>query len=63
MVIRFCTSCAFHEIRSDEEGNKKSHCGKENCWSMFSKCLSNQALRTFLEREAEFRTEGSIGQL
>ena len=62
MVIRFCSTCAFHEIRFDEERNEKSHCGKENCWSMFSKCLSNQALRTFLERETVFRAEGTTGQ-
>jgi hypothetical protein len=50
MLIIYCTHCAFHEAK-EEEGNKKSYCSKENCWSQFSKCLSKHALNRFLEQE------------
>ena len=52
MVIKYCFQCAFHEKKQDEE-KQMSYCSKENCWSEFSKCLSKQALKKFLEEQAE----------
>jgi hypothetical protein len=50
MVIQYCFQCEFHNIKEAEEG-PKSHCGKENCWSQFSKCVAKIALNRFLEQE------------
>ncbi len=54
MVIKACQNCEFHEIRDGEDG-PMSHCGKENCWSRFSKCVARKALQRFLEQEAAER--------
>ena len=51
MFIRFCSHCAFHELKVDD-GEEMSFCSKENCWSHFSKCLSKHALKKFLEQES-----------
>ncbi len=50
MVIKSCMQCEFHNIKEGEEGTE-SHCGKENCWSKFSKCVSKKALTRFLDQE------------
>jgi len=51
MLIKTCFQCEFHNINEAEEG-PKSHCGKENCWSQFSKCIAKKALNRFLEQES-----------
>lgn len=51
MVIQYCFQCEFHDIKEAEDG-PKSHCGKENCWSQFSKCLAKTAIKRFLEQES-----------
>jgi hypothetical protein len=51
MILGSCLPCPFHTIREDGEGSG-SHCGKENCWSRFSKCLARKALDRFLAQEA-----------
>jgi len=50
MVIQTCLQCEFHSIKEAEIG-PKSHCGKENCWSQFSKCIAKKALDRFLDQE------------
>jgi hypothetical protein len=50
MLIRSCLSCDFHETKKEQE-NLASYCGKENCWSQFSKCVAKEALRRFIEEE------------
>lgn len=50
MVIKSCFNCEFHTVKESEEG-LKSHCGKGNCWSEFSKCVVEKALKQFLEQE------------
>ena len=54
MVIQYCFQCAFHDIKQTEE-KQMSYCSKENSWSEFSRCLSKQALKIFLEKEADPR--------
>jgi len=54
MVIKSCFLCDFHEIKQDENGDM-SYCGKENCWSHFSKCIAKKALTRFLEQESTDR--------
>ena len=49
MIILFCLSCEFHEVKPEPEDI--SYCHKENCWSRFSKCVAKEALRRFLEKE------------
>jgi hypothetical protein len=51
MLIRLCLTCAFHQEK--KEGSEVfSYCSRENCFSEFSKCLSNHALKRFLDQEA-----------
>jgi hypothetical protein len=61
MLIKTCVQCEFHNIKEAEEG-PKSHCGKENCWSQFSKCVAKTALKRFLDQEAIDR-EGTREQI
>ena len=50
MVVRYCLHCNYHKIKAEVQGH--SYCARENCYSQFSKCLSNQALVRFLEQES-----------
>jgi hypothetical protein len=50
MILKGCISCQFHNVKV-EEGEKMSHCSKENCWARFSKCVSLKALDKYLETE------------
>jgi hypothetical protein len=51
MLIKSCSNCKFHEIK--QEGKEKiSYCARENCYSQYSKCLTNKALSRFLEQES-----------
>jgi hypothetical protein len=54
MLIKSCFQCKFHEIKQ-EKNEQMSHCQKENCWSRFSKCITNKALSRYLEQESSDR--------
>ena len=49
MVLKYCFSCKFHQVKPEAE--EYSYCARENCYSVFSKCISRQALSCFLEQE------------
>jgi hypothetical protein len=51
MVIKSCINCKFHAIKLEGE-EETSHCGRENCWSRFSKCIVMKALEKFLKEES-----------
>jgi len=50
MLIKICFPCKYHGIRQGTE-EKMSYCGKENCWSRYSKCIAIKALDRYLEQE------------
>jgi hypothetical protein len=51
MIIKSCLDCKYHVFR--EEGREQtSYCGRENCWSRFSKCIDLKALERFLKQES-----------
>jgi hypothetical protein len=51
MLIKYCETCVSHEVK--QEGiEQMRYCSKESCWAQFSKCLSRQALKVFLEKES-----------
>jgi hypothetical protein len=50
MILRSCFDCKFHEIR-DHDSGQKSRCGRENCWSEFSRCIDQRALDHFLKQD------------
>ena len=50
MFLRCCVSCKYHNIKI-EDGQKLSHCSKENCWSQYSKCILSKAMERFLVNE------------
>jgi hypothetical protein len=35
-----------------EAKEQTSYCGRENCWSRFSKCIDMKALERFLKQES-----------
>ena len=51
MLIKSCLNCKYHTIRLEGE-EQTSHCGRENCWSRFSKCINMKALERFLKEES-----------
>jgi hypothetical protein len=51
MVIKYCLTCAFHQVKQ-EDSEEGSYCARENCFSMFAKCLSKHALKQFLTQES-----------
>jgi hypothetical protein len=51
MLIKLCLTCTYHQLKT-ERLEKFSYCSRENCYAEFSKCLSNRALKRFLEQEA-----------
>jgi hypothetical protein len=50
MLIKTCFQCKSHEVRQNEE-ERMSYCRKENCWSIYSHCMSKKALDRFLAEE------------
>jgi hypothetical protein len=51
MIIKSCLECNYHVIREDGR-ELTSYCGRENCWSRFSKCIDMKALERFLKQES-----------
>jgi len=51
MIIKTCLDCKFHSVKSEGE-EPTSHCGRENCWSRFSKCIFMKALEKYLKEES-----------
>lgn len=50
MILRYCFYCRFHSIK-EMDGQRWSHCSKENLWSKYTKCVMQTALESFLQRE------------
>jgi hypothetical protein len=61
MIIGVCRDCEYHVIKWDQE-EKKSHCSKENMWSIYTKCITNIALAQFIERERLKNQEEGLGK-
>jgi hypothetical protein len=57
MIIGFCLSCEFHEIKKDGK-EETSHCQREACWSRYSNCITAKALENFL-KEQSYRPDRS----
>jgi len=51
MLIKTCLPCKYHVIKV-EDHEPTSHCGKENCWARYSKCILNKALERYLKEES-----------
>ncbi len=50
MVLKVCMNCPFHEITQNTENESVSFCGKENCYSVYSRCIGNKALEEFVKK-------------
>ena len=60
MLIRSCLDCEFHQTK-EENGTNISYCGKENCWSRYSKCIAMKALERFLvDQRTDRRPRSSV---
>ncbi len=51
MLIKSCSNCKFHEIKSEGE-EETSYCRRENCWSRYSKCVLAKALEKYLKEQS-----------
>lgn len=52
MILWYCRNCEHHEavVVNDHE---HSRCLKENCLSIYTKCLTQQAVREFIDKGKE----------
>ena len=46
-ILTYCIKCEFHE-RVDIDNKLYSKCGKENCLSIYSNCISVAAIKKFI---------------
>ena len=49
MVLQYCTKCSYHEL-TEINAREHSKCGKENCLSMYAKCINEEAVRQFIQK-------------
>lgn len=59
MVIKLCLNCEYHSVKL-ESGEPTSHCGRENCWSRYSKCVLHKALETYLKENSYYPEQTSV---
>ena len=52
MLLSYCGGCVYHEI-IENEGHKQSKCKKENSLSIYTKCLAEEAVKQFIERNQQ----------
>ena len=50
MTLFYCRECVYHEIIHLRE-HQQSKCIKENCLSIYTKCLTNEAVKQFIDRD------------
>ncbi len=51
MLIKTCLACSHHRVKNADEG-ELSYCSKENCWSVYSDCITRKAVEKFLRDDA-----------
>ena len=59
MLIRACFDCEFHKIKQEERA-QMSYCGKDNCWSAYSDCITLKALDRFLKDESQAASMNNV---
>jgi len=60
MILKCCSGCEYHGVVEIERGIMESRCGRENCFSRYSKCVLNKALEKFLKEGEIIYDEGTI---
>ena len=50
MLLFYCRECVYHEI-VDLREHQQSKCVKENCLSIYTKCLTDEAVKQFIDRD------------
>jgi len=51
MFLKSCLNRKYHEVAQEGE-EAESRCLKENCYSRYSKCITNKALNKYLVEES-----------
>jgi hypothetical protein len=49
MILIHCVKCRYHE-EVNVSGASDSRCRKENCLSKYSDCITNAAMKQFIDR-------------
>jgi hypothetical protein len=49
MILAFCSICEYHE-KVEIDCKLHSKCQKENCLSMYSNCVRDEAVKRFLSQ-------------
>lgn len=52
MLLFYCKECEYHEI-IDVEGHKHSKCYKENRLAIYTKCLTDEAVKQFIDKDKQ----------
>ena len=52
MILSYCSLCEYHQI-VEVRKHEQSTCKKENCLSIYTKCLSDEAVKQFLHRNRQ----------
>jgi hypothetical protein len=50
MILSYCRGCEQHEIVQVEDFNY-SKCLKEKCLSVYTRCVADEAVKQFLQRD------------
>ena len=50
MVLSYCNGCKYLE-KVEINGENHSRCQKENCLSVYTKCVSEEAVRQFIHND------------
>ena len=56
MLLNYCQGCRYHEIEIID-ADEQSKCTKENCLAVFTKCVTEEAVRQFLQNDRLNMTE------
>ena len=50
MLLNYCQGCRYHEI-GIIDGDGQSKCTKENCLAVYTKCVTEEAVKQFLQND------------
>ena len=62
MILKYCMKCSYHEL-TEINAQEYSRCGKENCLSIYAKCITEEAVRQFIHRNEPYRIEAPTSAL
>jgi hypothetical protein len=62
MIFSYCNGCRYHET-VEIDGSKHSRCLKENCLAVYTKCLTEGAVKQLIARDRDGAAEAKQSAL